>query len=261
MRAVKIILLVVLLVLSSGAAAIYIHLNSLVKKGIETIGPLVTHTQVRLKAASISPFTGRGRLKGFVIGNPEGFAADTSLGLRDVLVFLDMASLTESTIVLHEIIVDAPVVIYETGPQGSNLEQLRKSIASFIPPATVEKKVEIGVFLVKRARVRANLAAPGAPEKLVMLPLPTVVVVDIGRGNGATSKEAVSKMLGGLIDAVEKTVAEAKAKKGTDPAALANTSAKTDGEGGLLAGAAESVLNAVAPWLPIVKRVRAMIGR
>ncbi|MBI5201527.1 MAG: hypothetical protein HY925_08090 [Elusimicrobia bacterium] len=263
MRAVKILFVVFVVFLMfacAGAAAIYVQLNAIVKKGVETMGPLVTHTTVRVKSAGISPFTGRGRLKGFVIGNPEGFSADTSLGLRDVQVNLDMASLTEPVVVIHEIIVDAPIVIYETGPRGSNLQALKDSIASFMPPSSVEKKVEIGLFVVKRAKVRANLAEAGEREKLGTLSLPTVVVADIGRGKGATSKEAVAAMFGGLIDSVERTVAEAKAKKsgGAPPEDAAKAES---GTGGLIRGVAESVLNAVAPWLPIVKRAREMIGR
>lgn len=260
MRWIKLGLFLMLLAAGGAAAALYLHLNAIVKRGVEAFTPLVTRTTVRLKAASISPFTGRGALKGFVIGNAEGFPADTSFGLRNVQVFVELSTLADPKILIHEIIVDSPIIIHESGPLGDNLEQIRRNIETFVPPANVDLKLEIGLFLVKNAKVRATLALENGKESFVMLPVPTIVVTDIGRGAGATPKEAATQVLGAFVAGVQKTVNEAKAKKGKELAALqAAAKEKDSSKGGLVRGIVETGLNFVVPWLPLAKRLKGII--
>ena len=67
---VAVITLVVVLALS---------LDSIIKKGVEAVGPQITKTEMKLEKASISILSGSGALKGFVIGNPEGYKTPSAI--------------------------------------------------------------------------------------------------------------------------------------------------------------------------------------
>ena len=89
---VVVIALVVVLTLS---------LDSLVKKGVETVGPQITKTEMKLEKASISILSGSGALHGFLIGNPEGYktssaikVGEASLGVRPMSVLSDKIHIT-----------------------------------------------------------------------------------------------------------------------------------------------------------------------
>ena len=51
-------------------------INKGVKSAVETFGPDITQTEVRLEGANISPLNGTGVLKGLFIGNPKGFKSE-----------------------------------------------------------------------------------------------------------------------------------------------------------------------------------------
>ena len=54
------ILLVVALLMVVGVAVVFIYLDSIAKKGFETVGPQLTKVEMKLGGAKISPFSGRG---------------------------------------------------------------------------------------------------------------------------------------------------------------------------------------------------------
>jgi len=49
------LVVLVLLIVIGGVGYLYYSLNSLVKKAVETVGPTITKTDVRLASASLSP--------------------------------------------------------------------------------------------------------------------------------------------------------------------------------------------------------------
>ena len=54
-------------------AAPFVAMAAAIKKGVEKVGPMVTKTPVKLDSVSLSFLSGSGKVKGMVIGNPEGF--------------------------------------------------------------------------------------------------------------------------------------------------------------------------------------------
>jgi len=72
---------------------LYFSLNSIVEKGIKTFAPQVTLTDVTLEKSSISLFSGKGELKGLIIGNPEGFSKNNAVTFETIKVSLDVKSI------------------------------------------------------------------------------------------------------------------------------------------------------------------------
>ena len=73
------LVLVVLLVLA--AIAVHFFLDDAIKRGVETIGPKLTKTDVKLDAVSLSLLSGSGKIKGLLVGNPEGFKQPQAIKL------------------------------------------------------------------------------------------------------------------------------------------------------------------------------------
>src|SRR3990172_4509823 len=80
-------------------------LGSIVRAGVNRVGPALTKTRVELADARISPLSGIGTLTGFVVGNPEGWTSDRALYLGKVHVDLQPFSLFGDHIVINEILI------------------------------------------------------------------------------------------------------------------------------------------------------------
>ena len=77
---------------------------------------------MRLNEAAVSATSGQGALRGLSVGNPKRFKTPTAFELDEISLTLDIGSITSDPIVIKEIVVSAPRVTYELGPQGSNID-------------------------------------------------------------------------------------------------------------------------------------------
>jgi hypothetical protein len=104
----------------------------IVKLTLEFYGPDVLGAPVKVQHVHIEPKTGQGLLKDLEIGNPKGFSATHALKLGEVRVSVDPATITEKLIVIHEIGIDAPLITYERGRDGSNLDAIQRNIEAYV---------------------------------------------------------------------------------------------------------------------------------
>ncbi len=79
----KLVKIVLALVLGIGVFVL-MTLGTGIKTVVETLGPEMTQAQVTLSSAKISLLSGDGRLKGLVIGNPEGFDTENAFALGEI---------------------------------------------------------------------------------------------------------------------------------------------------------------------------------
>src|SRR5262249_9337526 len=149
------------LIATVSAITLYVQLNTIVQVAIESFGPKMTQTTVKLSSVSLSPFSGKGRIRGFIIGSPKCFDAPSALKLKDIRVSLEPKSLASDKIMIHEISIDSPEITYEMKRSGNNLQTIEKNIESFVPTSQnkektasgKEEKVEIDSFTLKNGKV------------------------------------------------------------------------------------------------------------
>ena len=110
---VRILILVVLLVVVALGAGVF-FLGSIVKKGVEKVGPSVTKVSVKLDSAIISVFGGSGELKGFVVGNPDGFKSPEAMKVGTMSLKLSPMSIFGDKVVIQSIKVLEPEITLET---------------------------------------------------------------------------------------------------------------------------------------------------
>jgi uncharacterized protein involved in outer membrane biogenesis len=219
-KALKIILVAVPMVIIVAVLVIFFSLNSIVKAGVETVGPKVTGTAVTLDKVGLSPLSGRGALAGLRVGNPEGFTTESAFELGEVRVNVSPKSLLSDTIVIEEIVVASPKVTFEGDISGSNIGRIRKNVEAFSSSAAPSaeskpsaqegdkkgKKVEIGRFVFKDGSVQ--LAAAMLKGQSATVPLPDIELRDIGKDSGgATLATVVEELFPAIYKAIIETVA------------------------------------------------------
>src|SRR2546427_10845759 len=211
---------IVVLLLVVALTMIGVYFNSMIKAGVEAVGPKITGTTVKLDSVDLSPFSGQGRLKGLVVGNPPGFQAERAFKLADAKVKVDLKTALSDKLVIEEILIDRPEITYEAGPSGSNIGKIQQNVAAFgksvAPSAAAEskspkkdptqKKVQINHFIVKNGQV--NLSASILKGKAFTVRLPDLHLRDIGKESGGVMvQQAAAEVLMAINKSVVQSVA------------------------------------------------------
>lgn len=189
-------------------------LDSAVTKGVNTFAPKITGTTVTLESARISPLSGSGSLSGLVIGNPEGWSDNNLASLSHIHLDVAPMSLLGDTIVIEDMVIEAPVFRYETKIVASNVKDLLKNIEKIAGAASegeadlpkAEKRIAIKRFILRNGKVSI-----GAGDAAVTVPLPDLELNDLGSPeNGLTpvqlsvavSQEIVADIIGASVKAL-----------------------------------------------------------
>jgi hypothetical protein len=207
-----------LVILAAGILAyVLLNVDSIVKMAVNEFGPKVTQTEVVLDSADIGLFSGSGSLNGLRVGNPvnRGFKPHNLLSVGEVRVKLDRDSLLSDTILIHEIVIQAPKIAYETQGKTDNFEALMKNIKestggdkAAAKPAGTEaeagpaKKIIIENVYIREGAITADIT--GLPGEGLTLDLPEIHLTDIGKDSrGASPAEATAAIVKGLYGGME----------------------------------------------------------
>jgi len=219
-RAVKIsvgVVAVIVVALVGVVASIFIFSGSIIKQTVETLGPKMTQTSVKLDNVDLSLTSGEGRMSGLVVGNPTGFTTPTSMKLGEIGVKVDTSTVTKDTIVIREVLIRAPEITYEYGSGGDNITAIKKNVDSYMGPGSgsAAKKSsgdEPGKkLIIESLRIQDGKVTAAAMGQQVNAALPAIQLRDIGKkSNGATVAEVVEQVLAAL----QKQVASVASQQG-----------------------------------------------
>src|SRR6266550_2996112 len=123
-------LIVLLILLALAVGVSFYFLGSIVKKGVETVGPQITRTEIKLDTATLSLLSGSGKLKGLFVGNPEGFKTASAIKVGAVSVGIAPGSVFSDKVHVKEVNVQAPEITFEGGLKGNNLSKLLDNVQS-----------------------------------------------------------------------------------------------------------------------------------
>jgi hypothetical protein len=213
----------VVVVLIVGLFYLYTSLGSLIKAAVEKYGSEITQAKVQLNEAEVSATSGLGALRGLNVGNPKGFRTPSAFQLGEVKLTLDLATITSDPVVIKEIVVSAPQVTYELGPQGSNIDALKRNVDAYTKGgrgaeeagASKEKtggrRLVIEHLYIRNAKVNIGSTLS---DKTISAPLPDIHLTDIGKQkSGATPGEVAEKIIDALGKSVNTTVASVDTSK------------------------------------------------
>src|SRR3970040_722667 len=131
MKRLFLIGVIILLLIVGGLVFLYLSLNRVIRSAVETYGPQVTKSEVKLGSVNVSPFSGNASLSNLIVGNPQGFKTPSAFALGVMSVSLDVRSLLSDTFAIRELVISAPEITYELGPGGSNLTALQKNVEAY----------------------------------------------------------------------------------------------------------------------------------
>src|SRR3954471_4447702 len=213
----KIVLgLVVLLIVALVAG--YFFLGTIIKTGVEKVGPRVTKTDVKLKGATLSVFSGSGELKGFVVGNPEGYKSASAIQVGSVSVNVQPGSVMSDKVVVHSIKMVAPEITFEGTLGGNNLSKLLDNIKGSSDQdkqapkdqKSSSKKIQVDDFLMTGAQVHVSTSLLGGGAATIVLP--EIHLTNLGQGSdGITPAELADKV---FSEVFQKTISAVTAQIG-----------------------------------------------
>ncbi len=196
-------------------------INPIVKSGVEKTGPMILKAPVTLKEDNISFFSGSGELKGFTVGNPEGYKTDYAFQMDRLKVDLDVKSVTSDKIHIENIIIDSPNIVFEGGFSDNNLSQLQKNASAFAGGDSQEKKTTsdsksqkllIDHILIQNGSISVSMGI--LQGKKLTVPLPKIELKDIGKEKDASMSDVLGEVLAAINKAVIPAVQQEVAKLG-----------------------------------------------
>lgn len=236
------IALVVLVII--GVVAVGIFLDSAVKKGVETVGPMLTKVEVKLDSVSLSLLSGAGKIKGLLVGNPSGYKTPSAIQVGSGSLSLQPSSVFSDKVVIKSINLQSPEITFETDFKGNNLSALLKNVEASTgggaepsdPKAAkkAQRKLEVDDFLITGAKVHVSVTALGGKSATVTLP--EIHLSGLGQGPDGITAAELTKV---VLQEVEKAAAQASAAAIAD--LTKDASNLTKGLGGSASGAAEKV--------------------
>ena len=207
---------VVVIAIAVGVYFLISNLGGIIKTAVEKYGSEILKAEVTLNEVDFSASSGEAWLKGFNIGNPEGFKTDRAFALGAVNVTVDTGTITDDTIVIKEIVVEAPDVTYELGGSGSNLNQLKENADAYVEVASRGsgggggesadgKKLIIENLYIREAKMNVSATFLGG-EKFGAT-LPEIHLTDIGKDKGGAGPgEIADKVITALTDTATATM-------------------------------------------------------
>ena len=208
----KVLIIVAVLAVVAVAALIFIgsNLGSIVKKGVETVGPRITGTTLTIDGVDLSPSSGSGTIKGFALGNPEGYKSPQAIRLGEAKLEVDPGSVLGDKVHVKSIAITDPQITIEGGLGDNNLKKILANIDAFTASEKTKAasgdsgskvKLQVDDFTLKGARVDVKFGLLGG--KGLSVPIPDIHLSQLGTGaDGITPGELAKKVFSSVLDEV-----------------------------------------------------------
>ena len=163
--------------------------DRIVESAIRHAGSALTGTDVKLQEFS-SDLSGNFRLKGFSVGNPQGYSSGNAIELKELFINIDLPSFLRKKKIIRQISLRGMQVNLESSFSDTNLNKIQKNIQSFISspspktqekPAVTEKDPEAGILIqiFDSEDGRASFTQTTVGQKIA-LSLPPMHLKDLG---------------------------------------------------------------------------------
>jgi hypothetical protein len=192
----------------------YLHsnLDSIVKNAIEKVGTEMTGVSVDVDDVTLALAEGRGEIGGLVIDNPRGYKGPHAVKLGSVVLAIDPATASKDVVVIRELTVEGPDIVYDKGPNGTNVEAIQANIDEYSKThAAGEAPAKEDGAAAKRLIVESLQIRNGKirlPGRDRVIDLPPLSMRDIGKSRGGmTGSEIASIVVKQMTQATVSSVA------------------------------------------------------
>lgn len=176
-------------------------LGPIIKNAVNTYGPKITKTDVRLDDVGISILSGEAKLKNLYLGNPKGFKSPQAMRVKSVYVDVDEKSITGDTIIIDKVEVVGPEITYEKTGRTDNFKTILNNVKSGARASKSSKnqaakegegkKLMIRNFIIKDGEVDLNMSVYGGSSLSASASLPDIHLKDVGKKKGGATPEEV----------------------------------------------------------------------
>ena len=213
--------------LIAAAVAVAFFLGDITKEAINKFGPMITETDFSVESVQLNPLSGSGTVKGFLMGNPQGFKGEKALSVESIKVDIDLPSIfDENPVTINKLHLVKPMIVYERTFSSSNMADIVKNVRKVDENLSVKMgddtpteqeraaELEAGLatvrFIIKEVIIEGGKVGMNVAGKTLSLPMPKVQKENIGVGVGGTDpSDALSEVLEGLLNGIGQATAEA----------------------------------------------------
>ncbi len=233
--------LAVLIVVTVIGAGIF--LDSIAKNSLETVGTKIARVSIKVDAVNLSLLNGSARVKGIVVGNPEGYKTPQAISIGSADAGVNPLSFFSDKIVVRSVLIETADVTFEGGLGGNNLSKIMDNVNAIAKnggPASTNttvkaanapgRRFEVDDLLITGAMVHVSLTGMGGKE--TTLPLPDIHLTNLGKnGAGITVTDLTRRVLGAITTGAIKAVANATTDIGKSAGNLGKDAGKAVGRG------------------------------
>lgn len=174
MRKLFIALGLVVLLAGAGLTWLFLNLDSLAQRVIETAGTRAMGTEVSVGAVDIDLVNGNAGISDFRVANPEGFSNEDMMRFDALTVDIALGSIGSEMIRINSVRSTNPYVLYELQGTRANLDVIRERLASGEPDDTEPDAAEQLMLSI------GEIAIEGIQGRLQADRLPRAVNVNLG---------------------------------------------------------------------------------
>ncbi len=208
----NILIAVVIAVLGAVGVFMYVlsSLDGLIQEAVQTYGSEMTKAKVTLEKVEIDLTSGQGSLRGLSVGNPAGFKTPSAFDLGAISISIDTSTVADDTVVIKEIVIDSPVITYEIGADGSNIDAIQRNVEAYMAKfggggaETADGGGEGPKMIIDDLYIRGgevNVSASFLDGKTLGSDLPDIHLEDIGREEeGASPAEIAEEIIAAITD-------------------------------------------------------------
>lgn len=177
MKKLLISVLCIMLLVVIALLVVIFNLGPIVKTAVNSYGPNITKTEMRLSNADVDVLKAQARLENFVLGNPKGFSSPHAITVGSVLVDVDESTLTKNPVIINRVEVFQPIITYEIKGTTDNFRTMIDNMKKPEKPvSTGEKKAP-----AKKEGTKVVI------RDLVLKDIKIKTAADIAGGNIATT--------------------------------------------------------------------------
>jgi hypothetical protein len=195
----------IFLVLVATGIFMFMQMDNMAKRTLEKYASAITGTPVSVAKITISPSTGEGSVTYLTIRNPAGFGTDYALKMNSTHVAVDVKSLPTDVVIIKEVVMDAPEIIYEVNEHGNNFAVLRTNVNEYLAhdetaseeKIVASKQVIIKDFYLRNGKVK--VIAPSLQNQSFEVSIPTIHLSNVGEGQGKGNLPRVMQQIMNVV--------------------------------------------------------------
>lgn len=220
--------------------AVLLNLDRITVYAVNTWGPAIAKTEVRLGDVDTGLFDGQVIVKDIHVGNPHGFSLPQLLSAATVFMRFDSSTIFSNPLIIDRIEIDSLDIAYERIGRTDNVKTFLRNMglpataaqaagadtAAAAPPKRKQKgrRLVIRDLVIREARVTAIVSSSGS--KALSFTLPELHLENVGGSSGAQPAEVARQVLAALYDRMPSSFAPGNRISGP-----ADTASKSAGGG------------------------------